>query len=137
MMSPLQKLIVLVIVLLGGEISHGASWNVRGYIYAGGIYYDGSHCVGSPPFQFGFREYHYSTDVAGYTIMYSEVARKSQPGDTLHMCTDLYLGPISFSVPMRPWACAVTSGVILVFVLTLADFALRFLRRKRYETRVA
>ena len=138
MMPTLHRLLVLLVVLLGARTSYGGTWNVQAYIYSGGVYYSDLHAVGSPPFMLGFREYHYSTDTAGLTIMpYSDVERKPQLGDRLHNCTQIYFGPSSFSIPMRPLPFLLVSGLAVLIVLVLVDFGLKYLRRKRYETQVA
>jgi hypothetical protein len=111
------------------------SWNCYAQVYSPGTV--GSHfvktsdityvekcgwSVGSPPFYFGLHEYGYSEDAAGKII---------------NPHTRVYVGPATFTVPLRPSAVAVSGGFILVLVLILADSGLTFLRRRRYEKQVA
>ena len=138
MTASLHRLIVLLVVLLGARTSYGGTWNVDSYIYAGGVYYSHLHAVGWPSFMLGFREYHYSTDAAGLTIMpYSDVDRKPQPGDRRRGYTQIYFGPFSFSIAMRALPSLLLCGFAALSVLALVDFGLKYLRRKRYETQVA
>ena len=138
MLPTLHRLLVLLIVLFGARTSYGDTWNVQSYIYSGGVYYSHLHAVGSPSFMLGFREYHYSTDAAGLTIMpYSDIQRKPQLGDRLHSCTQIYLGPSSFSIPMHPLPSLLVGVTAIFVILFSASFSLKFLRRKRYETQVA
>ena len=134
MTAPLHRFVIAAIMLLVAMRSFGQVYSSA--IYAGGVSYYGDHCIGSAPFRFGFGEYSYSTDARGFIIMFSP-GRTIQPGDTFHSETRIYFGPTSFSVPMRPLSFLVICVVALVFILAMVDFGLKYLRRRRYETRVA
>jgi hypothetical protein len=118
------------------------SWNCNAQVYSqsvypGGVSYYPSHLIiGSPPFRLGLQEYSYSTDVAGVIITRPDW-RTPRADDIFHDCTVIYFGPLEFHVPMRPWLFLVVGGFVFAVVLTLADFALKFFKRKRYEARVA
>jgi hypothetical protein len=126
---------------LATTVAFLVSWNCYAQVYSYGVYPGGvsyypSHLIiGSPPFQFGLQEYSYSTDAAGIIITRPDW-RKPRPDDIFHDCTDIYVGPLEFQAPMRPWVVLVVGGVVFAFVLTLADFALSFFKWKRYETRL-
>lgn len=75
-----------------------------------------SWSLGSPPFYFGLHEYGHSVDTAGMII---------------NPHTRVYIGPATFTVPLRPSVVAVLGGFIFVFSLVLADFGLTFLRRHK------
>ena len=133
MTASYQKFVIAITALLVVMRSFGQVYSSA--IYAGGVSYHGDHCIGSAPLRLGFCEYSYSTDARGFTIMFSP-GRTTQPGDTYHSATQIYFGPTSFSVPMRPLSFLAICSVALLFVLFMVDFGLKYLRRRRYETRV-
>ena len=122
--NPLLAVFVLLLTVecLGQTYSTG--------IYAGGVtYYSSSLVFGSPPYRFGLEEYSYSTDAAGYIIMYSPT-RGSKRGDTAHRYTRVLLGPLSFSVPLGPTAVAtIGSGLIILGV----GFCLAAIKARKYK----
>ena len=134
MTAPYQKFVIAIITLLIAVRSFGQVYSVA--IYSCGVSYYGDHCIGSAPLRLGFCEYSYSTDARGFTIMFSP-GRTIQPGDTFHSATQIYFGPTSFSVPMRPLSFLAICAVASLSVLVMVDFGLKCLKRRRYETRVA
>ena|ERR1043166_5721675 len=129
-----HKLAIVFIILLGTMRSFGEVYSSA--IYAGGVSYYGDHCVGSGPFRFGYSEYSYSTDVRGYIIMFS-TNRTTQPGDTFHRRTEIYFGPASFSVAMRPLPFLLVAVFGLSVTFATGNFVWRHLRRRRHEPQVA
>ena len=126
MTAPFQKFVVSALVLIATMSSFAQVYSSG--VYAGGVtYYSSRWTVGSPPFRFGLEEYSYSTDGAGYIIMISQ-GRRAQPGDTFHRKTRLLLGPISFSVPLRPAAVVIIGGGIVLAI----GFLLPVLRSTAY-----
>ena len=128
-------------ILSAATVAFLVSWNCSAQVYSVGIYsagftYYGDHCVGPDNFRFGYSEYSYSTDVAEHVIGFHP-GRLPQPGDTFHRRTQIYLGPASFSVPMRPLRFFLVVVIGLLTALGLVDFGERFLRRRHYETGVA
>ena len=121
----LRKLVLAALVVHAAASSCVAQSNVYSAgIYAGGITYYPSHWViGSPPFQFGLEEYSYSTDAAGFIIMYSP-DRRAQAGDTYHRRTRILLGPFSVSAPFRPPGLAALAGGVVLLAGALL-FSLR------------
>lgn len=132
MLPSLQSLLVGILVLLGAVTSLEAS-DLQASIHSGGVYYSDLHRIGSPPFMLGFRELRYSTDSAGLTIMPDDdLKRRPQPGDRHHRCTETFIGPFSFSVPMRPVPSLVLCSIAVLFMLALSNAGLRCLRRKGF-----
>jgi hypothetical protein len=128
-------------ILSAAAMAFLVSWNCNALVYSQGIYsagitHYGDHCVGPDSFRFGYSEYSYSTDAAG-RIIWVQPERLPQQGDTFHRQTQIYLGPTSFSVPMRPLPFFLVVGISLMTVLGLGDLAWKFFRRRRYESRVA
>jgi hypothetical protein len=105
-------------------------------IYSGGVSYYGDHCIGTPPLRFGYSECSFSTDRQGYIIMVSMTSpgRTAQPGDTYHRQTEFYLGPISFSVPMRPLSFLLIIIASLLITFGFADMGWKCFRYRRSET---
>ena len=135
-MTPRFHTFIIAATILFAAVGSFGQSNVYSIgIYAGGVtYYPSRWAVGSHPFRFGLEEYSYSTDAAGYTIMFSS-GRGVQPGDTSHRRTQILLGPLSFSVPLRPISVAIISGVvILLFGIFVTKLRLRAFTLKRDET---
>jgi hypothetical protein len=129
-----QTLIIAATAFLVAVSAFGQSNVYSLNFYAGGVtYYPSRWAVGSHPFRFGLEEYSYSTDAAGYTIMFSP-GRGVQPGDTYHRRTQILLGPISFSVPLRPISVVIIGGVVvLLFGFFTTKFRLRAFTFRRDE----
>lgn len=105
-------------------------------VYSGGVSYYGDHCIGSDQFRFGYSECSYSTDAEGCIIGVSMAPpwRTVQPGDTYHRRTDIYLGPVSFSVPMRPLPFLLSVIASLLIALGLGDMGWKCFKYRPNET---
>jgi len=132
-MTALIKLCaVSVLVLLTTIRGYGQSNVYSLAIYAGGItYYPSRWVVGSSPYRFGLEEYSYSKDAAGYVIMYSP-DRERLPSDTFHRRTQVLLGPVSFSVPLRPAVVAILFSVA-AFALGVVLFRFRLKTHRLFQ----
>lgn len=121
-----QKLVLAILLVLAAMDTFGQVYSVCAH--AGGVtYYPSRWVVGSPPFRFGLEEYSYSTDAAGYIII---GRRATQPGDNFHRRTRILLGPVLFSVPLRPLAVAVIGGgIVLTVGFYLANLRFRDFKR--------
>lgn len=128
-----RRTLILIIVLF-------ATMRSFGQVYSSGIYSAGTttykeHCIGPDSFRIGFQEDCFLTDADGKYVI-NLVGRPSQPGDTPHTRTWIYLGPVYFSVPLPPGPFFVICGVGLLSLLALADFGWKQLRRRRQEPKV-
>jgi hypothetical protein len=124
-----QKFVLAALLVLAAGGSFGQVYSAGAY--AGGVtYYPSRWVVGPPPFRIGLEEYSYSTDAAGYILM----SRATQRGDTSHRRTRILLGPISFSVPLRPLAVAIIGGgLALTIGFHVATLRLRAYKKRRDE----
>lgn len=123
-------------ILSAAAVVFLVTWNTSAWVYSQGptgIIEYGGHCVGLDNFPIGYTEYRYSTDASGQVILVSRWPRLPQPGDMLHRGTKVYLGPVSFSVPMRPLPFVLVDGVILLIAFGLADIGWKALKRRQYE----
>src|ERR1041385_200595 len=116
-------------IISAAAVAFLVSWNCYAQVYSAGVYSGGvtgwgGHYVGADKFRFGYSEYSYSTDARGFIIMISP-GRGTQPGDTFHRRTEIYLGPASFSVPMRPLPFLLVVVFGSLTALALGDFGWR------------
>jgi hypothetical protein len=110
----------VVFFLLEGWACLGADITSAGIYSMGVTYYCDEWVVGSGANRFGLGRREFSTDSAGYVIS-AERIPGSRPGDTLHRESCIYLGRISFYVPLpRIAVLFLGGGLILVFALLLA-----------------
>lgn len=117
MSATLQKVLLTALGVLSGLSSFGQSNVYTLRIYSGGVGYGPSWVVGSPPIQFGFEEYSYWAHWPGRERQLSITGtREIAPSDEHHTRTRVFLGPVSFSVPL-PRLATVVFGSIIVLVL--------------------
>jgi hypothetical protein len=113
MRATFQRLLFVLILVFEVTPSYGQC--VYKMVSSNGMGYYNAHCIGSEKFAFGYQEYSYTTDAKGNVKplsmsvvstnangILSFVAKPPDPGDIDHRYTRVYLGPATFSVPMRP-----------------------------------
>src|ERR1700759_5085797 len=115
-------------ILSAAAVAFMVSWNTHAQMYSQGFYrfgitYYGDHCIGSGDGRVGYEEYSFSTDAKGHVIDYFSSRRRPQPGDTFHQRTEIYFGPGSFSVPMRPLPFMLVVAAAILTTFGLGDMA--------------
>ena len=115
-------LTALIVIMVSWDcVAQVYSQNVGSYFFnpTNVVYVEkGGWSLGSPPFYFGLHECGYSEDAAGLII---------------NPHTRVYIGPATFTAPLRPSVVAFLGGSMLVLLLILAYFGLTFSRRRREE----
>src|SRR6266568_9542329 len=86
-------------------------------IYSGGVSYSPIWVVGSPPMQFGVERCSFVTDAKGHAISV-DTPRAVWLGAKDHIQTYVLPGPVSFRLPLSPWATGILA-VIAVSALGL------------------
>ena len=82
-------------------------------IYSGGVSYSTIWVVGSPPMQFGVERCSFVTDAKGHAISV-DAPRAVWLGAKEHIRTNVLLGPVSFRLPLPPWA----TGILAVIAVS-------------------
>jgi hypothetical protein len=83
-------------------------------IYGGGARYSWTLAIGYPPRpQYGIERESYWIDEAGECVIPYLDSRNIPPGYRHHVCANLLIGHLSFSLPLRPWA----DGILAVLAL--------------------